>query len=91
MEMIIVVFFVMLALTAAMAVGVIFGRRPIAGSCGGMKALGMEMECEVCGGNPESCEKSAFAPDATSGFSSSTKNPAEQRPGANELSRRVGQ
>ena len=60
METIIVAFFVMLALVAAMAVGVIFGRQPIAGSCGGMKALGMEMECEVCGGDPQMCEKSPF-------------------------------
>ena len=37
-----------------------FGRQPIAGSCGGMKALGMETECEVCGGDPQMCEKSPF-------------------------------
>ena len=60
METVIVAFFVMLALVAAMAVGVMFGRQPIAGSCGGMKALGMEMECEVCGGDPQMCEKSPF-------------------------------
>ena len=60
METIIVAFFVMLALVAAMADGVMFGRQPIAGSCGGMKALGMEMECEVCGGDPQMCEKSPF-------------------------------
>ena len=45
MDTIIVAFFVMLGLVTAMAVGVIFGRKPIAGSCGGMKALGMEMDC----------------------------------------------
>ena len=60
METVVVAFFVMLALVGAMAVGVIFGRQPIAGSCGGMKALGMEMECEVCGGDPQMCEKSSF-------------------------------
>ena len=60
METVIVAFFVMLALVGAMAVGVIFGRQPIAGSCGGMKALGMEMECEVCGGDPQMCKKSPF-------------------------------
>ena len=60
METIIVAFFVMLALVAAMAVGVIFGRQPIAGSCGGMIELGMEQECEVCGGDPQMCEKSPF-------------------------------
>ena len=61
METVIVAFFVMLALVGVMAVGVIFGRQPIAGSCGGMKALGMEMECEVCGGDPKMCEKSPFS------------------------------
>ena len=60
METVIVAFFVMLALVGVMAVGVIFGRQPIAGSCGGMKALGMEVECEVCGGDPQMCEKSPF-------------------------------
>ena len=43
----------MLLMVALMAVGVLFGRKPIAGSCGGMKALGMEMECEICGGDPQ--------------------------------------
>jgi hypothetical protein len=49
-------FAAMLTLTAAMAVGVIFGRKPIAGTCGGMKALGMELDCEICGGDPEVCD-----------------------------------
>ncbi|HBK17603.1 MAG: (Na+)-NQR maturation NqrM [Gammaproteobacteria bacterium TMED134] len=56
MTTLILTFAAMLLLTAAMAVGVIFGRKPIAGSCGGMKALGMETECEVCGGQPELCK-----------------------------------
>ncbi|MAW47145.1 MAG: hypothetical protein CBB90_03700 [Gammaproteobacteria bacterium TMED30] len=49
----------MLLMVALMAVGVIFGRKPIAGSCGGMKALGMEMECEICGGDPQQCDSEA--------------------------------
>lgn len=49
-------FLLMLALVAAMAVGVMFGRRPIAGSCGGMKALGMDVQCEICGGDRSRCE-----------------------------------
>ena len=40
----------------AMAIGVLFGRKPISGSCGGMKQLGMDVECEICGGNPNLCE-----------------------------------
>ena len=55
---ILLAFLVTLAIISAMAVGVIFGRKPITGSCGGMKALGMEMDCEVCGGDPERCESS---------------------------------
>ena len=46
----------MLLMVALMAVGVLFGRKPIAGSCGGMKALGMEMECEICGGDLQQCD-----------------------------------
>ncbi len=50
-------FFFMLLIVAGMAVGVLFGRKPIAGSCGGMKALGLDSECEVCGGNPDACDR----------------------------------
>ncbi|WP_416886696.1 (Na+)-NQR maturation NqrM [Marinospirillum sp.] len=39
-----------------MSVGVLMGRKPIAGSCGGMSALGMDTECDICGGNQDICE-----------------------------------
>lgn len=62
----------MMLVVGGMAIGVMFGRKPIAGSCGGMKALGMNMECEICGGDPSRCESSetsaqagALAEDAT--------------------------
>jgi hypothetical protein len=42
---------------AAMAVGVIAGRGPIKGSCGGMGALGIDTACDLCGGNPQLCEE----------------------------------
>lgn len=48
----------MLLIMAAMAIGVILGRKPISGSCGGMKALGMDVDCEICGGNPALCDTS---------------------------------
>lgn len=42
----------------AMSVGVLFGRRPIKGSCGGVgRALGeKDYRCEVCGGDESRCE-----------------------------------
>jgi hypothetical protein len=49
-------FLFMLLTVAAMAVGVMFGRQPIAGSCGGLKTLGIDGECEICGGNPARCD-----------------------------------
>lgn len=42
---------------AAMAVGVMNGRSPIKGSCGGMGALGIDTACEICGGNPQRCDE----------------------------------
>ena len=42
---------------AAMAVGVMNGRAPIKGSCGGMGALGVDTACEICGGNPQRCDE----------------------------------
>lgn len=59
MATLILAFFVMLALLAAMAIGVLAGREPISGSCGGMKALGMDVDCEVCGGDPDKCGPNA--------------------------------
>ena len=47
----------MLFIVVAMAVGVLLGRKPIAGSCGGLSAIGMKSACDVCGGNDEVCEK----------------------------------
>ncbi len=49
------VFIAMLAIVAAMSVGVMFGRRPIQGSCGGLGQLGIDTRCEICGGSPARC------------------------------------
>lgn len=51
-------FVLLCLLVAGMAVGVLFARKPIKGSCGGLSALGMKGDCEVCGGNPDACEDS---------------------------------
>ncbi len=56
MSTMILAFVFMLLMVSAMAIGVLFGRKPISGTCGGMKALGMDMDCEICGGNPALCD-----------------------------------
>lgn len=57
MTIFLVVFGVMLLIVAGMAVGVIAGRKPISGSCGGMAAIGMDSACDICGGDRKKCEK----------------------------------
>ena len=57
MSTLIVTFFVLLLGIFAMSIGVILGKKPIAGSCGGLKSLG-EIDCEVCGGDMGNCPKS---------------------------------
>lgn len=51
----ILVFVFMLVFVGMMAVGVIFGREPIRGSCGGLGQLGIDAECRICGGSPQRC------------------------------------
>jgi uncharacterized protein len=53
MEMFLITFGVIVLLVLLMAIGVIFGRKPIAGSCGGYKAI--DVECAAGCKNP--CDK----------------------------------
>lgn len=50
-------FLILMAVVAGMAIGVIRGREPISGSCGGLNNLGVDGACEICGGNPAKCEQ----------------------------------
>ena len=47
----------LLLVVAGMAVGVIFSNKPIKGSCGGIQALGLGGECEICGGDMDKCDE----------------------------------
>jgi hypothetical protein len=51
---------VLLTIVAIMAVGVMMGRKPISGSCGGVgAALGeANYSCDICGGDPNKCDES---------------------------------
>ena len=52
------VFVIMLLVVFGMSIGVIMGRKPIAGSCGGIaNHLGIEKECSICGGDRQKCEE----------------------------------
>ena len=57
MTIFILTFAFLLIVVAGMAVGVISSNKPIKGSCGGIQALGLGGECEICGGNPDKCEE----------------------------------
>lgn len=51
-------FALMLLVVFGMAIGVIMGRKPIAGSCGGIANLGIEKDdCPICGGDSNKCEE----------------------------------
>ena len=47
---------IFLFIVGAMAVGVMMGREPIKGSCGGISALGLDTACDICGGDPTRCD-----------------------------------
>ena len=49
------IFFVLMSIIGIMSVGVLFGKKPITGSCGGLAGLEPGRECELCGGNPSKC------------------------------------
>jgi len=53
MEIFIITFFIMVLVIAMMAIGYIFHRKKIKGSCGGLTELGLEKLCDC----EEPCDK----------------------------------
>ena len=50
-----IIFLVLMLIITAMSVGVLFGKKPITGTCGGLANLEPGRECELCGGNHSKC------------------------------------
>ena len=68
---------VFLIVLTIMSVGVIFARKPIQGSCGGLSALSGKVGqplCEVCGGDPAKRPKGCDEPLPDLGAPSLLKN-----------------
>ena len=59
MAMLLVTMGVMLLVVTGMSVGVIMGRKPLSGSCGGVgAALGQkDYVCDLCGNDETKCEE----------------------------------
>ncbi len=75
MEMFLITFGIIALLVLLMAIGVIFGRKPIAGSCGGYKAI--DVECAAGCKNP--CEKRQARMKAKAEVEALAKTQAEEK------------
>lgn len=53
-------------LVSIMAIGVLLGKKPISGSCGGVAAALGEKDytCEICGDDPNKCDEISNASSA---------------------------
>lgn len=49
MEIMFITFGVFLLVSLVMSIGVICGKKPIKGSCGGLNSLGLKENCPICG------------------------------------------
>tara|TARA_Y100001970_G_scaffold84128_1_gene106223 strand:+ start:18131 stop:18310 length:180 start_codon:yes stop_codon:yes gene_type:complete len=55
MSTLIIVFTIVFMAFLAMSIGMLFGKKPISGSCGGIANLDSGSQCEICGDNPNKC------------------------------------
>lgn len=56
MSIFLISFFLVMLIMAGMAVGVILGRKPLQGSCGGLNKIDGLGECDICGGDRNKCD-----------------------------------
>ena len=80
MALFLISFFVLLSVVCLMAIGVMFGRKPIAGSCGGVGAALGEKDyvCELCGGDEAKCEEiKSQVPPSTTPFINASPRPLQ--------------
>ncbi len=82
MTVAILTFLILLIIVGAMSIGVLLGRKPIKGSCGGMSALGMGTACDICGGDQKKCEdeqqKNAQAGREDLAYDATKKDPEDK-------------
>ena len=71
MQTFFIAFFAFMLVMSIMAIGVIMGRKPISGSCGGVgAALGeADYECDLCGGDEAKCEELSRSSDKSKFYS----------------------
>ena len=63
-------------LISAMAIGVLMGGKPIAGSCGGVgAALGeANYNCDICGGDPNKCDEQMDSDESIMSYNAALPN-----------------
>ena len=63
-------------LISAMAIGVLMGGKPIAGSCGGVgAALGeANYNCDICGGDPNKCDEQMDSDESSMSYNAALPN-----------------
>ena len=57
MTTLLVTFCVLALIIAMMSIGVLMGRKPVQGSCGGLNNIDGMDECELCGGDRKRCDE----------------------------------
>lgn len=57
MVTLVITFLIIAIVIGIMSVGVIMGRKPVQGSCGGLNNVAGLDECELCGGSSKKCKE----------------------------------